>query len=98
MFHLLMTAFTALLFVVLTPGIVVTLPPKGSPLIVAVTHGVLFAVVYGIIHKAVWHMMKKSEGFEGQYPFPPAIKNGDMCKAQTCMCNGAEIAEEGRCQ
>ena len=98
MFHLLMTAFTALLFVVLTPGIVVTLPPKAPTIVVAVTHGVIFALIYGITHKAVWHLTQKFEGFQSQYVFPPAIANGQMCEAQTCMCNGAEIAEKGRCQ
>ena len=100
MFHPLMSAFTALLFIALTPGILVTLPPKGTPIVVAVTHGILFALIYAVTHKAVWHFTKQHEGFENgsDYVFPPAIKNGDICKTQTCMCNGAEIAEAGRCQ
>jgi hypothetical protein len=98
MFHPLMFAFTALLFIALTPGILVTLPPKSTPIIVAVTHGILFALIYAITHKAVRRLTKKLEGFQEQYVFPPAIKNGDICKTQTCMCNGAEIAEAGRCQ
>jgi hypothetical protein len=98
MFHPLMTIFTALLFVALTPGILVTLPPKGKPLVVALTHGVVFALIYAVTHKAVYHFTKQYEGFQEQYVFPVAIKNGEMCQAQTCMCNGAEIAEKGRCQ
>jgi hypothetical protein len=98
MFHPLMTLFTALLFVALTPGILVTLPPKGSQIVVALTHGVLFALLYAAIHKTVHHFTKQYEGFQNEYVFPPAIKNGDICKTQTCMCNGAEIAEAGRCQ
>jgi len=93
-----MTLFTAVLFIALTPGILVTLPPKGSKLAIAVTHGLLFALIYAVTHKAVWHLTKKYEGFQAEYVFPPAIKNGDICKTQTCMCNGAEIAEAGRCQ
>jgi len=100
MFHPVMTALTALLFVVLTPGILVTIPPKGSKIVVALVHGLIFALVYCIFHKALWHLTKKFEGFQNgsDYVFPPAIKNGDICKTQTCMCNGAEIAEAGRCQ
>jgi hypothetical protein len=98
MFHLLMTAFTALLFVVLTPGIVATLPPKAPTIVVAVTHGVIFALIYCVTYNAVLDFTKKFEGFQSQYVFPPAIANGQMCEAQTCMCNGAEIAEKGRCQ
>lgn len=97
MFSILMTGFTALLFVVLTPGILVTIPPKGSKFVVALTHGVLFAILYHLTHKAVWHLTKKVETFENPSP-PLKIKNGDMCEAQTCMCNGAEIAEKGRCE
>ena len=130
MFHPLMTIFTALLFVALTPGILVTLPPKGSKLAVAVTHGLLFALIYHFTHKAVWEFTRNYESFqlvprimyEGfqtklinpaspyltstapnnpdgtAYVFPPTIKNGDICQTQTCMCNGAEIANKGRCQ
>ena len=98
MFHSLISAFTALLFIALTPGILVTLPPKGKPIVVAVTHGILFALIYAVTCKAVGHFDKKHEGFQSDYVFPPAIKNGDICKTQTCMCNGAEIAEAGRCQ
>ena len=93
-----MIVFTALLFVVFAPGILVTLPPKGKPLVIALTHGILFALIYTVTRKAVKTIIKKYEGFQNEYVFPPAIKNGDICKTQTCMCNGAEIAMAGRCQ
>jgi hypothetical protein len=98
MFSPLMFAFTALLFVAFTPGILVILPPKSTPIVVAVTHGILFAFIYAVTNKMVRRLTKKLERFENEYVFPPAIKNGDICKTQTCMCNGAEIAEAGRCQ
>jgi len=100
MFHPVMTALTALLFVVLTPGILVTIPAKGSKIIVALTHGIIFALVYYLLHKSLLHVTKKFEGFQNgsDYVFPPAINNGDICTTQTCMCNGAEIAMAGRCQ
>jgi hypothetical protein len=47
--------YLALLFVVLTPGVLLSLPPGGSKLVVAATHGVVFAVVYHLTHKAVWN-------------------------------------------
>jgi hypothetical protein len=52
--HWLMVAFVAVLFVALTPGVLVTLPPRSSKLVVAATHGVLFALVYHFTHHAVW--------------------------------------------
>jgi hypothetical protein len=41
-----MTIYVALLFIVLTPGVLLSLPPGGSKLVVAATHGVVFALVY----------------------------------------------------
>jgi hypothetical protein len=41
-----MGIYLALLFVVLTPGVLLSLPPGGSKLVVATTHGVVFALVY----------------------------------------------------
>jgi hypothetical protein len=55
MFHLYMSLFLVLLFVLLTPGVLVTLPSARSSLLtVAVVHGVVFALVYHLTHKAVW--------------------------------------------
>jgi hypothetical protein len=49
-----MGVFLALLFVLLTPGVLVSLPPGGSKLVVAATHGVVFALVYCLTYKAVY--------------------------------------------
>ena len=49
----LMAIFVAVLFFVLTPGVLVTLPPKGSKLVVAATHAVVFAVVLHVVYKSV---------------------------------------------
>jgi hypothetical protein len=59
MFSVLMTLFTAVLFVALVPGVLVTLPPGGSKLVVAFTHGVLFALLYQLTHKAVWKLVNR---------------------------------------
>lgn len=58
----LMCIFAALLFFVLTPGILVTLPPKGSKVVVALTHAVVFAIVYCLTYRAVYSYLY--EGFE----------------------------------
>lgn len=41
-----MSLYLALLFVALTPGVLLSLPPGGSKLVVAATHGVVFALIY----------------------------------------------------
>lgn len=51
--HVYMALYLALLFVALTPGILLSLPPGGSKLVVAATHGAVFAAVYLVTHKAV---------------------------------------------
>jgi hypothetical protein len=48
-------AFAALLFFALTPGVLLSIPPGGSKLAVAATHGVVFAIVYHYTHRAVWN-------------------------------------------
>lgn len=58
----LMTLYVAALFFVLTPGILVSLPPGGKKMTVALTHAVVFAVVYQLTHKMVWRALY--EGFE----------------------------------
>jgi len=62
-----MTLFVAALFYVLTPGILLTLPKGGSKMTVAATHALVFAVVFGLVHKSVWHFLYP-EGFVGEMP------------------------------
>jgi len=49
-----MSLFTAVLFFVLVPGILVSLPPGGSFVSKAMFHAVVFALVYHYSHKFVW--------------------------------------------
>jgi len=59
-----MSLYTALLFFVLVPGVLVSLPPGGKKTTVALTHAVVFALVYHFTHKAVYRMTLAYEGFE----------------------------------
>jgi hypothetical protein len=52
------------LFVALTPGILLSLPPKGSKLVVALTHGIVFAVVLKLIYKPIWKFTSRLEGLK----------------------------------
>ena len=58
-----MSLYLALLFVVLTPGILLTIPRKGPKLTVAVVHGLVFALVYYFTHNFVWQLTAGMEGF-----------------------------------
>lgn len=54
MWHVFMSAYVFVLFVLLTPGILVSLPPRGSKWTVALVHGAVFVVLYHFTHKLVW--------------------------------------------
>ena len=67
MFHPLMFVYVAVLFFVLTPGVLLSLPPKSSKMVVAATHAVVFALVFHLTHKMVWQLVQKMkmESFQG---------------------------------
>jgi len=60
----LMLAFIAVLFYILTPGIFVRLPPGGSKTTVAITHAVVFALVYHFTHHIAWSFLGHREGVD----------------------------------
>jgi hypothetical protein len=51
--NVLICLYIALLFFILTPGILLSIPSRGSKTVVAVTHAVVFAVVYNLTHNLV---------------------------------------------
>ena len=54
--NLVMFLFTAVLFFLLTPGILLSLPPGGSKMVVAATHAVVFALVFSLSHNMLMSM------------------------------------------
>jgi len=70
------TLYSALLFFVLTPNVLLRLPTKGSVRVVALVHALVFALIFHFTHKLVWqasvsmslpsaHAVAKKEGFNG---------------------------------
>jgi hypothetical protein len=59
-----MAVYVVALFVALTPGVLLSLPPKGSKMVVVATHAVVFAVVLSVTCKAVWRMTQSMQGFQ----------------------------------
>jgi len=49
-----MAIYASVLFYALTPGVLVSLPPRGSRMTVNLTHAVVFGVVWALTHKMVW--------------------------------------------
>ena len=81
--NLTMTLFTTLLFVLLTPGMLLRIPPGGSKLTVALVHGLIFALVYHFTHKMVWRWSMGYEGFD-------SCPTGKACVSH--RCTGTAIA------
>jgi hypothetical protein len=60
-----MSLFIAALFFALTPGILLSLPSGGSKKVVALTHAVVFALIFHFTHKAIAHLSQQYELFNG---------------------------------
>lgn len=56
MSNIVMFLYVVLLFVLLTPGILLSLPPKGSKLTVAIVHGLVFTLVLCLTKNFVLEM------------------------------------------
>ena len=58
--HLFVTIYVALLFFVLAPGILLSLPPGGSKMTVAAVHAVVFALIFHFTHNLVLRLGNSS--------------------------------------
>jgi len=54
-----MALYLATLFYVLTPGVLLSLPPGAGPKVVAATHAIVFALVYLLTNKLVFKALSK---------------------------------------
>ena len=77
--NLIMSLYVALLFVVLTPGVLLRLPPKGPLLTAAIVHGLVFALVFCFTYKMVYRL--SLDGFEDMQTCPDGtmIPKGMQC-------------------
>lgn len=55
--------YVFVLFFILTPGVLVTLPPKSSKMVVAAVHGLLFTLILAFTYQIVARL--SSNLFEG---------------------------------
>ena len=96
MFQPLMSLFIAALFFALTPGILLSLPSGGSKKVVALTHAVVFALIFHFTNKAVAHLSQQYELFESAKPCAVA---GKSASDVTPCCDGTPNAgkKSGMC-
>ena len=60
----LMALYVAVLFFVLAPGVLVTLPRGGNRNTVLATHALVAAVVFYFTHKMAYTFLRQFEGFQ----------------------------------
>ena len=79
-----MTIYVIVLFVILTPGIFLSLPTKGSHMTKVIVHSILFAAVYHLTHKVVWDSTK--EGFANTIcPDGDSLTGSSCCPSDTSL-------------
>ena len=88
------TVYAALLFFLLTPAILLRLPPNGSKYTVAIVHALVFALIFHFTHKLVWQFSMSFEGFvegrRGGSSFrPPTVNCGDDFYKNSKACKDA---------
>ena len=71
----LMLVFVAVLFFLLTPGVLVRLPPKCTLLTCAAFHAVVFTLVYFLGCKFLWNLLNNNEGMEDKENFQEGKRN-----------------------
>jgi hypothetical protein len=61
---ILMLVVMALLFAALTPGVFIWLPFGASRRVAALVHGLVFAVVWYLLHRPIAQLLSSFEGME----------------------------------
>ena len=63
-----MFVYAFVLFFVLTPGILLSLPPRGSKMMVAATHALVFSLIFVFTHKMLMRFASSMEGMMDPSP------------------------------
>jgi len=85
--NLVESIYIVILFVVLTPGVLISLPPGSSKLVIAVTHGIVFLVIYRLTLDFVLSLSETTEGFKYSNPNPkPKLNCAQDCKKVSGSC------------
>ena len=46
------------LFVLLSPGILLTFPPSSSHIVVVIVHAIIFVIILELTYKPLWHLLE----------------------------------------
>jgi len=97
--NLTVLVFSAVLFFVLSPGILVTFPKNGNKMTVAAVHALIFAVVFHFSHKFVWHISTESfqEGVVKKGQKGPKVDCNKVKPCKKGMYHPDSFAVESEC-
>lgn len=91
--HWIFSLYVAFLFFILTPAILVRLPPKAGKFTVAAFHAVVFALVLHFTGKIVWNFCRGLEGFqEGATDAQKRSATGFIQQCQNTMKGTSSVA------
>jgi len=91
-----MSLAIAALFFALTPGVLLSLPPKGGKLVVAATHAIVFAFVFHLAHKPLMNLAQQYEMFDGAKP-PCAAAGSKPVAGARCCTGSPPTGDNGMC-
>lgn len=86
-----------LLFIVLTPGVLFTIPPYGKKLAGGLSGKVVTAILHGVVFAAAaWFFMLCKEGFEGFQDSGVRCPEGYGCTVKVQVCPAGTMGDPGR--
>ena len=77
--HAITAIYGAVLFVLLTPGLILRIPSKGSLLTASIVHAIVFGILFYLISKLVYQYWGNRESF-----YNTGKKPKNMVDDQTC--------------
>jgi len=90
-----LTLYLVALFFVLTPGVLVSLPPKSDKITVAITHAIVFAVIYQLTFNIVKNAV---EGFKGGSSSSSdrgkRCSTNSECSSKSCVPQGKGLGSK----
>ena len=88
--------YAAILFVLLTPGLILRIPSKGSLLTASIVHAIVFGVLLYFISKLVHQYKYGMESFENQYQLFEDPDPENQVKCQQIVCSNAIMGGKGK--
>ena len=82
--HAITALYGAILFVLLTPGLILRIPSKGPLLHASIIHAILFGIIFYFISKLVHQNSRKVESFSDFKLYNPESGNCDQARMESC--------------